>query len=372
MKIFFIILMFLVQPTFWIGLIRSFLNYSQRLKRTRRDFNISIYDHDYEMNHFLIFTLFLGILISLVAWSLEITLPFTWVMFYELLVSISLIILPGIVLPITILVLVSVGMLINHGIGGADPDVSTQNYALLAGITLVALGLFVLINGGRFKIPRSGRNQRGNLIAGYQFKELTVIPILIMIPAPSIQQWIPFYPAFEIGHHAMSLFLLPVLVGLRFTIFRHLARRVFRRLGSMLLILGVIGVVAALFLPVKSLIEVIVLLSTLGLTGLLLIMTKHQDLHQGHWIDQTVNGVRVIGIEPHTPADRLNLNVGDVILDVNKQSVHNEDEFYRALQSKPTYCRLRVLNLNDRLKLTGTAIFSGSPHELGVVLFRRN
>lgn len=372
MKIFLVILTFLVQPVFWIGLIRSFLDYSHRLKRTRRDFNVAVYDYDYEMNHFLIFTVILGIIVSLASWLLEVTLPFNWVILYEFLLSVSLIIIPEVVLPVTIMVLVSIIPLISDwtGLSGGN-SVAAPNYVLLTGITLMALGIFIAVNGGRFKIPRSYRNQRGNLIAGYQFKELTVIPALIMVPAASFQHWLPFYPTFEVGHHTVGLFLLPILIGFRFTIFRHLARVIFKRLGSILLILGIIVVAVALILPVTPLVNVGFLSLMLVLTGLSLLIVKHRDLRHGHWIDQTVNGVRVIGIEPHTPANRMNLDVGDVILDVNKRPVHNEAEFYRALQAEPTYCRLRVLNLNDRLKLTGTAIFNDDPHELGVILFRR-
>ena len=68
----------------------------------------------------------------------------------------------------------------------------------------------------------------------------------------------------------------------------------------------------------------------------------------------------------------MNLKIGDLIQEVNGQQVRNENQLYKALQSNPTYCRLKIKNRNGRLELKEAAIFADAPHESGIVTFPRN
>lgn len=80
----------------------------------------------------------------------------------------------------------------------------------------------------------------------------------------------------------------------------------------------------------------------------------------------------MIGIQPGTPAAKMDLDVGDVILTVNGIQVTNEDQFYRAISTSPTYCRFKVRDRNDQLKMTESAIFKNSPHEIGVKTYAQS
>lgn len=93
---------------------------------------------------------------------------------------------------------------------------------------------------------------------------------------------------------------------------------------------------------------------------------KHQDNQVDFEYSEVMDGIRVIGIQPETPAAKMDLDIGDVILTVNNIAVANEDEFYRALSTNSTYCRFKVRDRNDQLKITESAIFKNSPHEIGV------
>ncbi|KLD58552.1 hypothetical protein WP50_25390 [Lactiplantibacillus plantarum] len=71
----------------------------------------------------------------------------------------------------------------------------------------------------------------------------------------------------------------------------------------------------------------------LALMGLIVVLTwgilaqhRYHDRHQQFRYSDTEQGVRVIGLRPHTPADKLNLDLGDIILECNRQPVNTEAE----------------------------------------------
>lgn len=367
LKILLVILAFFLQPVLWIGVIRAYLNGRTRMKRARSQFNTAVYEKHYEFRHFWVSLLVLGIIISLISVLVGATLPLDWVVIYEALAGLSLILIPSIVIPVLIMIVPSLMMvLMNYH----SSTIASQNYVLIAGLIILALGMFIGFNGGRYNVPRIFRNERNNRIAGYPFKELSVFPMLVMIPGNIMRHVISFYPTFMVDGHRVAFLLVPIMIGLRLTVFKHQPRKVFRKLGNHLMVIGILGMllaVASYKWPILVMISLPVLLL---LSWFALYRAKRSDLKHGDWFSEVINGVRIVGIEPGTPAAKMNLHVGDVILNVNHKAVHDEDSFYEALQDQPTYCRLRVINTNHRIILTNTAIYSGTPHEIGVVLFR--
>ena len=366
MKFTLIGLAFFLQPVFWLGLLRSYFNYHFRIKRTRYLFNVSIDDDHYELRHFGVNLILFGVGASVFSYLTEIILPLRWLLIYEGLASFCLVVFPWAVWSLVILIAASLATLCLI----RSYAVPNQNYLILTGIFLLAGGLFLMLDGGRHNIPQLFKNQRGNRVAGYLFKELTVFPLLVMVPGNDLRRLINFYPTFSVRGHSVALVLLPILISFRFTVFRHLARRLFKRMGYWWLALGIVGIILA---TVSYVMPVIILPSLIGLlilTVLVWLAFRYLDLKHGDWYSSPVSGVRVSGVESGTPASRMGLKVGDVILKVNHRIINNETEFYEALQAHPTYCRLKIRNQNRRLELAGTAIFMSSPHEIGVILDR--
>ena len=77
-----------------------------------------------------------------------------------------------------------------------------------------------------------------------------------------------------------------------------------------------------------------------------------------------------MAVRQDTPAQKMGLEPGDIILECNKQHVTTENELYEALQDNAAYCRMKVRTYDGQLKLAESAIYSDSPHEIGLVLFR--
>ncbi|WP_439645401.1 PDZ domain-containing protein [Lacticaseibacillus nasuensis] len=88
-----------------------------------------------------------------------------------------------------------------------------------------------------------------------------------------------------------------------------------------------------------------------------------------NYISRTDLGVRLIAVQPGTPAAKMHLQAGDIVLTCNGRAVRDAASLYAAIQTQPTYCRLKVQRFDGALELTETAIFQGAPHELGMITF---
>ncbi|MEG0496850.1 MAG: PDZ domain-containing protein, partial [Carnobacterium sp.] len=79
-------------------------------------------------------------------------------------------------------------------------------------------------------------------------------------------------------------------------------------------------------------------------------------------------GLKVIAVRPDTPAEKMNIIVGDTLISCNNQELETEDDFYQALSKNSVYCHLKVKGPDGELRLTETALYADSPHEIGIVL----
>lgn len=367
-----------LQPALWIGIIRSYLIHTNRLKKERGIFNSAIYDDFYEGRHFVRMGLIFGILASVVLGGF-LSISLEWLIIYEGLLLVSLTLIPWWLLSITAAGIASVLTLSVptiaefkpithwfHGLGINSTTVAPLNVLILFVVIILTTAVFVNINGGRFDSPTLVRNQRNNKTAVYKFNELTIFPFFLFVPGDWLHTSLPMMPLFQVNNHFYAMLLVPILIGLKFTVRRSVPRTLLKVMSHSIYLLAGVGVGLAIvgyFVPQLILLAIIVLL--LGYY-LILWLAKHRDGQQSFEYSEVMDGVRVIGIQPETPAAKMDLKVGDVILEVNGIPVTDEDAFYRALSTNSTYCRFKVRDRNDQLKITESAIFKNSPHEIGV------
>ncbi|MDB1103544.1 PDZ domain-containing protein [Lentilactobacillus parabuchneri] len=378
MKILIALGFYVIQPALWIGVIRSYLIYRNRLKKERAIFNSAIYEDFYEGRHFVRSLIIFGVLGSIILGGfLSISLP--WLIVYEALMTLFLLVIPWWLLPVTIAGIASVVTLLLptlpqlapifkrfNQLGIRSSSVNPINLLIIFVVVIGLTAVFIHLNGGKFDSPTLVRNQRNNKIAIYKFNELSIFPFLLFVPGDWFHTSFPFMPLFQIGDHAYAVLLVPILLGLKFSVRHSVPRELFLKMSKSMYLLVGVGVVLAVvsyFVPTAVLPSIIVLWLGYYLT---LMLAKRRDHQQSFEYSEVMNGIRVIGIQPETPAAKMDLKVGDVILEVNGIKVANDDEFYRALSTNSTYCRFKVLDRNDQLKMTESAIFKNSPHEIGV------
>ncbi len=381
MKLLIAIGFYVLQPALWFGVLRAYLIHTKRIKRERKLFNSAIYEEFYEGRHFVRTGLIFGIGFSII-FGLLLTVSAPWVVIYESLLTISLVLIQGQLFGVTLVVLTSLIVLLVPGLaevkiigsvvsrlGLSGAAVQPANLLLITSLIMFATGLFVYLNGGRFNSPAPSRNRRHNRVAIYPFKELTVFPLVVLVPGDWLHLSINWLPLFQIHGQSYALLVVPILAGMKMTVNKSNPSDFLRKFGRIVMGLSLIGAVFSIIGDFKAFL-VVPLLVVLWVIycGTILIM-KRTDKRLNFEYSEVMDGIRIIGIQPGTPAAKMNLAVGDVILSVNGIPVVNEDQFYRALSTNATYSRFKVRDRNDQLKVTESAIFKNSPHEIGIKTF---
>ena len=378
--------LFFLQPLLWLGLLRSYLTAKRRVKNERQHFQSAINPQLVEVRHFLVDGCLLGVLMTVISLALGLVVAPIWVVIYEIVAAISLIIIPGALIPVTAFGLSWLlywvmspelttvgGVLQRHGIATTSMSGNlVVNGLLLLAIVLAATAILLRRHVHEGRSPQLQPDQRGKRLVRYQWQQLLVLPVGILVPGDWLHATISWWPVFMVGERSFSILLLPLLVGTSVRVYKQLPQVAWRQLAVLY------GWVACASVVVAIIARFAVLSPQwlLTLMGLIVVLTwgilaqhRYHDRHQQFRYSDTEQGVRVIGLRPHTPADKLNIDLGDIILECNRQPVNTEAEFYTALLKSPTYDHLKVRNRQQELIITETAIYNGAPHELGIVLF---
>ncbi len=75
----------------------------------------------------------------------------------------------------------------------------------------------------------------------------------------------------------------------------------------------------------------------------------------------------VLGIIPNTPADDLELKIGEIITKVNGIPVKHVSDFYEALQKNRAFVKMEIIGLNGEIRFDQRASYEGEHHELGIL-----
>ena len=378
--------LFLLQPLVWLGLLRSYLTAKRRVKSERQHFQSAINPQLVEVHHFLVDGCLLGVLMTIISLALGLVVAPIWVVIYELVAASSLIIIPGALVPVTAFGLSWLvywimspelttvgGALQRHGVAMTSMSGNlVVNGLLLLAIVLAATAVLLRHYDYEGRSPQLQPDQRGKRLVRYQWQQLLVLPVGVLVPGDWLHATISWWPVFMVGERSFSILLLPLLVGTSVRVYKQLPQIAWRQLAARY---GWVTL-ASVLVAIIARFAVLSPQWLLALMGLIVVLTwgilaqhRYHDRHQQFRYSDTEQGVRVIGLRPHTPADKLNLDLGDIILECNRQPVNTEAEFYAALLKSPTYVHLKVRNRQQELIITETAIYNGAPHELGIVLF---
>ncbi|WP_395318003.1 PDZ domain-containing protein [Fructilactobacillus frigidiflavus] len=375
------ILFFFIMPVFWLGLIRTYLTYRRRVNRERKLFDSAINPHHTEIRTFVIALIVLGIVGSFLTSLLGIEVNYSWVFLYEGLATIGLLI-PGLMFPFTlmlisIIVLVLLGdqflyLILSGNFYNFLPEHTSMNMDFLALITvmMVLQYLFLKLNVKSFVSPIIQKNVRGNKVASYLFDKLTVVPLVLFVPGDLFTSTSAFWPIFKIFGVKLSILVVPVLIGFNFKFLGQMSEKTLKKITKAIgwLVWLSLGLTLDAFLWKNALFDLAAVL-LIGLSYWLVLHYYKKVDQKDTQVEQSVDGIRVLGVKANTPASKMNLKIGDLIQEVNGQPVRNENQLYQALQNNPTYCRLKIKNRDGRLELKETAIFADAPHEIGIVTF---
>lgn len=365
---------YLLTPVLWLGILYVIISYNQRINKERKQFRVAINKDFYEGRNFIKYGLFFFVMGSLISMILGLTLPTNSVYIYQILVVLAFLI-NGFSTTSMLLVMTAAGILelvvprFITFFGDVFPEISGPSWLLLIFISISA-DYYLTRNMKKHPLsPRIKSGKRGRNIATYLGRETVVFPLLALIPSGTLSSTLNFWPVFNIGNQKFSLILFPIFISTSVKVIKRAKERVIQdKLKNIELLLGLTFVLIVLtkFMSKLFLISLIIL-TVVSIFFEIKLRKKEKDANS--WYVETDEGIRIISVQPETPAAKMKLQPGDVILTCNNRVVNSEEEFYQALQLNSAYCHVKVRTYEGDLRIAESAIFMDSPHEIGLILF---
>ena len=365
---------YLLTPVLWLGILYVIISYNQRINKERKQFRVAINKDFYEGRNFIKYGLFFFVMGSLISMILGLTLPTNSVYIYQILVVLAFLI-NGFSTTSMLLVMTAAGILelvvprFITFFGDVFPEISGPSWLLLIFISILA-DYYLTRNMKKHPLsPRIKSGKRGRNIATYLGRETVVFPLLALIPSGTLSSTLNFWPVFNISNQKFSLILFPIFISTSVKVIKRAKERVIQdKLKNIELLLGLTFVLIVLtkFMSKLFLISLIIL-TVVSIFFEIKLRKKEKDADS--WYVETDEGIRIISVQPETPAAKMKLQPGDVILTCNNRVVNSEEEFYQALQLNSAYCHVKVRTYEGDLRIAESAIFMDSPHEIGLILF---
>ncbi|MFC6169800.1 PDZ domain-containing protein [Loigolactobacillus jiayinensis] len=366
------------QPLLWCMILAGYLVSRRRIKRERRTFHIAIDSRLNEFKAFFIYGIPLGIVLSAVTILLSLKLSAAGWVIYQVVGLLALLLTASFVWPTAAVLLttvVTVVLLPNSwrlAVPAFTDHVTTNRLIATSLFFLMAVSaLASVILRKRLALrnlsPQITESNRGRRTGYFQAQQLALVPLAFLVPGSKLTSGLFAWSTFQFSGEQYHLVILPLLIGFLLTVRQQLPAVQIKQQNKWQLVTGVVSLVAAgiVYLQPQFFLPLLVIVAIVTFGSWLEMRRTHGIIHY----TEPFSGVMVLGIQPETPAAKMDLVAGDIILECNNQTVHDEDSFYAARMTDPTYCHLRVKTVTGDIKITESAIFADSPHNLGVMTF---
>ncbi|EUJ52217.1 hypothetical protein PROCOU_00850 [Listeria rocourtiae FSL F6-920] len=183
-----------------------------------------------------------------------------------------------------------------------------------------------------------------------------------------MQHFFDWWPIFQIGNQTFSVMILPIVIGFQQQIQSQLpaeaTHKIAVRVTSLSILIALLGIVS-IVIPVVSLLAFVV-----AIGGRLWVSYHHRNEEQSAAFKFTPqkDGIMVLGAREDTPASRMEILAGEVIMEVNGKVVLNREDLYEALNENRAYCKLKVRDNQGEPRIVQTALYEEDSFELGLFM----
>lgn len=367
-----------VNPLLYWTIILLFIMGYRRIRKERHDFGRKIYGYFTEIKGTFLLMFISSIIISTfiivsgLALSMEVMVVWIVVMFlFSIFGAASLLSASYTVGMTTILLMIL--PFIQPYMDNAYLDFTTVTIEHYVSLTvLVALLLLVeamLLSSTKEKqsLPKLYMSERGVLVGHHQLKRMMFLPFFLFFPTEYASGIAPILPYFQYGGQSFSLILFPVLLGYRYEIQSMLPKEAVHKLAKQTYVLSIIvllGAIASLYYAVAAFLTLLI-----ALLGKEWIMFRQRasERQKAALYRPLDRGVKVFAMVPNSPADKLDIEIGEIILKVNDRVVSDSQSFYAALQRSTANFKLDVVSHDGEVRFVHSTYFAGEPHELGLL-----
>lgn len=366
---------FLNPLLYWMFLLLVLTGY-KRIKQERMDFGFKVFDVFAEWKRTWVLSLVSGIILSLIIIGAGIVFSYETILLLciiTILLSFTLgftMLSAGYTIGITYLLLLFLPILLDNQ-SYLPADLFTQTN--FTGLSLL-LGLFLLIEAILLSTVKRNDSfpgiiigSRGLPIGQHRLKKLSFIPFFAIVPAGMITSFAPFWPYFSIGETSYSFVLVPFMIGVDYLVrgkLPQLAAGKLARATTYLAVVVLLIAIGSIFISWLSLVAVLA-----AIMGKEWIRYDHKAKDQRGlaYFHPLNEGLKVLGVIPGSPADRIEILVGETIAKVNGKKVNSADEFYLALQENGATFKLDILDGAGEVRFLQSAMYEGDHYELGLV-----
>ncbi|MFJ8257688.1 PDZ domain-containing protein [Peribacillus asahii] len=367
-----------LNPLFYLSLIVCWWIGSQRVKQERRNFNTKILDSSHEWQGLLPQGLLWGLILSIITLGTGLAIPIAAMI---ILTAVTLVLAltfqfrflsPAYTFSLTLFIVFfiyqqNVRLPIWNEYFEQLEKAIYPTLAILLGLLLIAEGFIIQRNGAKIITPQFTVSKRGQTIGLYASRRIWLLPMFVFIPGGDLAAPFTWYPIFSIGEAQIAPIVLPVIIGFTQNVQGTIPEQAVKAHGKQVVSLGFFMTVLALlsyWYPVLAIVTAI-----LALVGreLIYYLQKTADDKRPFYFSQSAKGVKILGVIPHTPADKMGLEKGEIISKINGVVVKTEAQLYQALQKNRAHCKLEVIGNNGEMRLVQRALFEGEHYELGLL-----
>ncbi|MGV4322719.1 PDZ domain-containing protein [Bacillus mojavensis] len=371
--------LFFLHPLFWFFVIVSLAFGYVRIKRERKTFHTRIADIYDELKFTYTKGLIPGILLSIVLGVLGISIPLGILAIIAVMTAAAALTLRANWMSAAYIV--SVSMLIGFGlqVSQTEPflDRFPQGFAVVWPALAVFLGLLVIAEGAvayrsaHVKTsPGLVVSSRGLPIGQQLANRIWLLPLFILVPGNGIESHLSWWPVFSVPGGSFHFLWIPYFVGFGQRVQGSLPETSIRITAKRVCILGLIvsalGAASLLWTPLAGAAVCAAVLGRIFLS----VKQRINDNAAPFYFSKRDQGLMVLGIIPNTPAEDLELKIGEIITKVNGVPVKHVSDFYEALQRNRAYVKLEIIGLNGEIRFDQRASYEGEHHELGILFVK--
>ncbi|MCY8316038.1 S1C family serine protease [Bacillus vallismortis] len=371
--------LFFLHPLFWFFIMISLAFGYVRIKRERRTFHTKIADIYDDLTFTYTKGLIPGLLLSVVLGVLGISIPLGVLAIIAVITAAAALTLRANWMSTAYIV--GVSMLIGFGlqINQAEPFLERfpQGFAVVWPAMAVFLGLLVIIEGVvayRSAHVRTSPalvvSSRGLPIGQQLANRIWLLPLFLLVPGNGLESHLSWWPVFTVPGGSFHFLWIPYFVGFGQRVQGSLPETSIRITAKRICILGLavtaIGAASLLWTPLAGAAVITALLGRVFLS----IKQRVNDNAAPFYFSKRDQGLMVLGIIPNTPAEDLELKIGEIITKVNGIPVKNVSDFYEALQHNRAYVKLEIIGLNGEIRFDQRASYEGEHHELGILFVK--
>ncbi|MBC1433871.1 PDZ domain-containing protein [Paenilisteria rocourtiae] len=373
----------LLQPALYVSILITILAGFSRTKWERKSFRVRIHSPWQELKGFFGLGIIFGLAISIVMGFVGFSLTIGWIAIFNVVLIVLLLI--GLFRMASTAYTIGITSLVFYAVYYFDwslapfenrmlpiRDLYIDNFMIALVFVLALLlaveAFLIQFSGASKASPMLRKSGRGKLIGAFRLRRLWLLPLLCFVPGHGFAALFDWWPIFQIGNQTFSVMILPIVIGFQQQIQSQLpaeaTHKIAVRVTSLSILIALLGIVS-IVIPVVSLLAFVV-----AIGGRLWVSYHHRNEEQSAAFKFTPqkDGIMVLGAREDTPASRMEILAGEVIMEVNGKVVLNREDLYEALNENRAYCKLKVRDNQGEPRIVQTALYEEDSFELGLFM----